>query len=289
MVRPVRQLALLAARDTDGLLRARRPLAVVAGVPIAVLLTCLLLFPSGAFSPVHPSPDATVMIFFWTVFGGFLIGLGYGLPQVCTELGVLRAERFAGLGAGTYVLAKATVLLPALAAVNALMLAVFDVSGRLPEGRGFGATFVTLLLCSAAASGLGLLISAAVSRLSRAMIGAAVVCFPQVLFAGVILPLSAMAVAGQWASYLMTDRWGFDALGRGLDVRALWASGRSPLGRPLLASYGTSFDRPVWGDWLILAGFTCAFFAATIMVVACRTPAVRAAAVRPARRSVRGG
>jgi ABC-type multidrug transport system ATPase subunit len=283
VVRPVRQMALLAARNTDGLLRARQALAVVAGPPIAVLLTCLLLFPSGAFSPAHPSPVATVMICFWTVFGGFFIGVGYGLPQVCTELGVLRRERFAGLGAGTYVLAKAAVLLPALAAVNALMLAVFDVLGRLPEGREFGATFVTLLMCSAAAFGLGLLISAAVSQLSQAMIGAAAVCFPQVLFAGAILPVSAMAVAGQWVSYLTTDRWGFDALGRGLDVRALWASGRSPLGRPLLASYGTSFAHPVWGDWLILAGFTCAFFAATIAVVAHRTPAVRPAVVRSAR------
>ena len=33
-------------------------------------------------------------------------------------------------------------------------------------------------------------------------------------------------------------------------------------------SYGTSFDRAVWGDWLILAVFTCVFLAATITAVA---------------------
>jgi ABC-type multidrug transport system ATPase subunit len=282
VVRPVRQWAVLATRNIDSLLRSRPALAVVAGAPIAVLVTCLLLFPSGAFNPAHPSPDADVAILFLTVFGGFFIGVGYGLPQICPELGVLRRERFAGLGAGTYVLAKAAVLLPALAAVDALMLAVFAGLGRLPEGGEFGATFVTLLLSSAAAAGLGLLISAAVSQVTRAMIGAAAVCVPQVLFAGALLPLSAMALAGRWISYLMTDRWAFDALGHSQGVRTLWGSGHSALGPPLLASYGTAFDHPVWNDWLILAGFTAVFVAATITAVARKAPvSVRASTQGP--------
>jgi len=271
VLRPARQWALLAKRNTDGLLRTRQLLAVLAGVPAVVLILSLLLFPSGAFSPAHPSPVGDVTILFWTVFGGFFIGLGYGLPQVCTELGVLRSERFAGLGAGTYVLAKTAVLLPALAVADALVLAVFGALGRLPEGGQFGAAFVTLLLASAAAAGLGLLVSAVVSQLSRAMVGAAAACLPQVLFAGAIVPLSAMVLAGRWVSYLMPDRWAFDALGHSMGVHALWASGQSALGRPLLASYGTTFDHPVWNDWLILAGFTAVFVAATITAVARRT------------------
>jgi ABC-type multidrug transport system ATPase subunit len=272
--RPVRQWAVLTARNTDTLLCARRLVAILAGAPAVVLVAALLLFPSGAFDAAHPNPAGDVTILFWTVFGAFFIGLGYGLPQICTELGVLRRERFGGLGAGTYVLAKAAALLPVLAVADAVVLLVFSALGRLPEGRGFGAAFVTLLLTSVPAFVLGLLISAVVSHLPRAAIGAAAVSFPQVLFAGAILPLSAMVLAGRWISYLMPDRWGFDALGRGTDVRALWASGRSALGRPLLASYGTSFDRPVWGDWLILAAFTCVFLAATITAVAMRTRVV---------------
>jgi hypothetical protein len=274
MLRPVRQWAVLTARNTDALLRARPLVAVLAGAPVVVLVVSLLLFPSGAFDPAHPNPAGDVTILFWTVFGAFFIGLGYGLPLICTELGVLRRERFGGLGAGTYVLAKATVLLPVLAVADAVVLLVFRAFGRLPEGRGFGAAFATLLLTSASAFMLGLLISAVVSHLPRAMVGAAAVSFPQVLFAGAILPVSAMVLAGRWISYLMPDRWGFDALGRGMDVSPLWASGRSALGPPLLASYGTSFDRAVGGDWLILAGFTCVFLAATITAVAARTRVV---------------
>ena len=218
VLRPVRQWAVLTARNTDALLRARPLVAVLAGAPAVVLVVSLLLFPSGAFDPAHPNPSGDVTILFWTVFGAFFIGLGYGLPQICTELGVLRRERFGGLGAGTYVLAKATVLLPVLAVADAVVLLVFRALGRLPEGRGFGVAFATLLLTSASAFMLGLLISAVVSHLPRAMVGAAAVSFPQVLFAGAILPLSAMVLAGRWISYLMPDRWGFDALGRGMDV-----------------------------------------------------------------------
>ena len=271
MLRPIRQWAVLAARNTDGLFRARPLVAVLAGAPAVVLVLSLLLFPSGAFDPAHPNPSGDVTILFWTVFGAFFIGLGYGLPQICTELGVLRRERFGGLGAGTYVLAKAAVLLPVLAVADAVVLLVFSALGRLPQGHGFGAAFVTLLLSSAPAFGLGLLVSAVVTHLPRAVIGAAAISFPQVLFAGALLPLSAMVLAGRWISYLMPDRWAFDALGRGMNVPALWASGRSPLGAPLLASYGTSFDRAVWADWLILGAFTAVFLAAAIIAVALRT------------------
>ena len=68
------------------------------------------------------------------MFGGFFVGLAYGLPQIRAELGVLRRERFGGLGAGAYVLAKATVLLPLLAVADAVLAARARAVG--PPGAG---------------------------------------------------------------------------------------------------------------------------------------------------------
>jgi ABC-type multidrug transport system ATPase subunit/ABC-type multidrug transport system permease subunit len=271
VLRPLRQWALLIVRNADVLARARLTLAMLVGSPVAVLLMFLVLFRPGAFDPSHPSPTATVMILFWVAFGGFFFGLTYGLLQICAEFAVLRRERFTGLSAGAYVLAKAAVLLPLLAVVDLLFLIVLRVLGRLPGSGDYPATFVTLLLCSAAALGLGLLVSAAVSEPSQATIAMPMVCFPQVLFVGAILPVPAMAVVGKWISYAMTNRWAFEALGNSLGIARLWATGRSPLGPPLLASYGSTFDRAVGTDWLILAAFTVAFFAATIAVVIRKT------------------
>jgi ABC-type multidrug transport system ATPase subunit len=279
-LRPVRQWLLLTQRNAEILGRARLTLAILAGAPVMVLLMFLVLFRPGAFAPAQPNPEAAVMIVFWVAFGGFFFGLTYGLLQICTEFAVLRRERFGGLDAGAYVLAKAAVLLPLLAVADLLFLVVLRALGRLPVTGDYGAMFVTLLLSSAAALGLGLLISAAVSEPSQATIALPMVCFPQVLFVGAILPVPAMAVVGKWISYAMTNRWAFQALGHSLGVAGLWASGRSPLGPPLLASYGSTFSGAAGVDWLILAGFALAFLAATVLVVLRKTsvPALAAQA-----------
>jgi ABC-type multidrug transport system ATPase subunit len=289
---PWRQWLLLTRRNADILTRAKLTLAILVGGPVMVLLMFLVLFRPGAFDPADPSPAATVQILFWVAFGGFFFGLTYGLLQICGEYGVLRRERFAGVGATAYVLAKVAVLLPLLALVDLLFLVVLRVLGRLPATGGYGATFVTLLLSSAAALGLGLLISAAVSEPSQATVALPMACFPQVLFVGAFLPVPAMALVGRWISYAMTNRWAFEALGHSTGVAALWANGRSALGPPLLVSYGNTFARPVFVDWLILGGFTVAFLAATVAIVVRRTtvagraapPPVRVQAERPQQR-----
>jgi ABC-type multidrug transport system ATPase subunit len=269
--RPVHQWALLTKRNADILSRDKLTAAILAGSPLAVLLSFLVLFSPGAFDPAHPSPPGTVMIMFCVAFGGFFFGLTYGLLAICAEWAVLRRERSAGLGAGAYVLAKVSVLLPLLALVDLAFLLVLRLLGRLPAAGGSAAVFVTLLLCSAAALALGLLISAAVARPAQAMIAMPLAWLPQVLFIGAILPVPAMAAVGRWISYGMTNRWTFEALGHSLGVARLWSNGRSSLGRPLLTSYGTTFDHPLVADWLVLGGFTVAFTAATIVVVLRKT------------------
>lgn len=271
----IRQWLLLTTRNTEILARNRLTLAILIGSPIMVLAMFVILFRPHAFGPGRPSPEATVMILFWVAFGGFFFGLTYGLPQICTEFAVLRRERFAGLRVGPYVLAKVAVLLPVLAVVDAAFLGVLRVLGRLPAAGDYGAVFATLVLSSAAALALGLLISAAVSEPAQTTIAMPMMCFPQVLFVGAILPVPVMAVVGRWISYAMSNRWAFEGLGHSFDVNRLWAGGGSPLGPPLLASYGSTFSHPVAADLLILAGFTVAFLAATCAVVAGKTQSPR--------------
>lgn len=273
----LRQLGLLTARNAEILVRSRLTLAILLGSPVMVLAMFVVLFKPGAFSPGHPSPAATEMIVFWVAFGGFFFGLTYGLLQICAELAVLRREVFTGLRAGPYVLAKVAVLLPILAAVDLAFLIVLRALGRLPGPADYAAVFATLVLSSAAALGLGLLLSAAVSEPSQATIAMPMVCFPQVLFVGAILPVPVMAAVGRWISTAMSDRWAFEGLGHSLGLERLWGSGASPLGRPLLASYGATFSRPVAVDWVILAGFTVAFLAATCLVVQQRSRGFRPA------------
>jgi hypothetical protein len=111
--------------------------------------------------------------------------------------------------------------------MDAAMLGVLRATDRLPAAgwRTYGSLFVTLVLASAAALALGLLSSAAVSEPAQATMTLPMLCFPQVLFSGAILPVPIMATVGRLLSYPMSNRWTFEALGRGVDLNSLWAEG----------------------------------------------------------------
>ena len=278
------QWALLTRRAIEIQQRSRLTLAILLGSPTMVLLMFVVLFRPHAFAPADPSPNGTLMTGFWVAFAGFFFGLSYGLPQICAEFPIVRREHHVGVGIAPYVLSKLAVLAPLLAAVDAATLGVLRVLGRLPASGAAetGALFLTLLLASVAALALGLLTSAAVTGPSQAIVAMPMLCFPQVLFCGAFIPVPAMAAAGRLISYAMSNRWAFEAFGHVAGLPQLWADGGSPLGPPLLASYGGTFSHPAWVDWVILSGFTAAFLVATRVVLGLRCR------VRPACSLARG-
>jgi hypothetical protein len=262
----LRQAALLTARNLAILRANRLTLAILVGSPVVILAMFLMLFRAGAFDFRHPDPATTVMILFWIAFGVFFFGLTYGLLQICSELPIVRREVFGGLGVGPYLAAKVALLLPPLALADLLLLAVLRGLDRLPA-RDFAALYLTALLASACALALGLLCSASVSDVAQATLLLPMLCFPQVLFVGAILPVPVMAPVGRWISYAMSNRWSFEALGHSAGLPALWRDGGSPLGPPLLAAYGSSFDRATAENWLILAGMTIVFLSGAVLVL----------------------
>jgi ABC-type transport system involved in multi-copper enzyme maturation permease subunit len=211
-----------------------------------------------------------IMIIYWVAFGGFFFGLTYGLLQICTELPILRRERLIGLRVGPYVMSKAAVLFPVLVAMSVLMLGVLRLFDRLPEASGatYAALLLTLVLDAVAALALGLLTSAAVSGPAQATIALPLLCFPQVLFSGAILPVPIMASAGQVISYGMADRWAFEGMGHELELARVLGEGGSNLGPPLLAQYGDTFSNGIWVNWLILGGMTALFLVGACVVCA---------------------
>ena len=81
------------------------------------------------------------------------------------------------------------------------------------------------MLDAVAALALGLLTSAAVSDPSQATLALPMLCFPAVLFGGAVLPVQAMATAGQVISVVTPDRWAFESLGRILDLPTRFGDG----------------------------------------------------------------
>jgi ABC-type multidrug transport system ATPase subunit len=267
---PLRQCAVLSRRNLDILLRNPLTLAILLGSPVLVVLMFVVLFKPGAFDFADPSPSAMIMIVYWIAFGGFFFGLTYGLLQICTEFPIVRRERFVGVRIGPYVLSKVVVLAPLLLAMAVIMLVVLRLFDRLPDASfgTYAALTVTLVLEALAGLALGLLTSAAVSGPAQATIALPLLCFPQVLFSGAILPVPIMATIGKAVSYPLSDRWAFEGLGHQLGLNRLLGEGGSPLGPPLLAEYGETFSRGTWIAWTILAGMALVFLLGAVAVCA---------------------
>ncbi len=263
------QWAVLTRRTLETLVRNRLTLAILVGSPAMVIGMFVILFQPGAFDFEDPSPSSMVMLGFWVVFAAFFFGLTYGLLQICTERAILRREYLVGLRLGAYVASKVTVLVPFVLVVIVGMLGVLRLLDRLPSRSPstYASIAISLALCSVAALGLGLLTSASVSNVPQATLALPMLCFPAVLFSGAILPVQLMPGSGAALSAVIPTRWAFEAIGSDLGARHILAEGGSPLGPPLLESYGDAGTQPNGTYWLILAAFTVVFLIATWAVL----------------------
>ena len=259
----LRQWWLLTRRNAEVLARNRLTLAILLGSPVLVTAMMGMLFQPGAFERHGAADVGPAQIVFWVAFAGFFFGLTYGLLQIVGELAVFRREYRSGLSASAYVAAKIAVLVPALAAVTAVLLGVLRALDRLPAVGWdvYGSLLVTLLVEAVSALALGLLASAAVSNAAQAALALPMLCFPQVLFAGAVVPVAGMATPGRWLSLGLANRYSFEALGRGLRLDRFTST------LPTMRAYGDAFAGTVAYRWLVLAGFAMVFALATVWVL----------------------
>ena len=259
----LRQWWLLTRRNADVLVRNRLTLAILLGSPVLVTAMMSMLFKPGAFERRGVADVSPAQIVFWVAFAGFFFGLTYGLLQIVGEQAVFRREYRSGLSAGAYVAAKIAVLVPLLAVVAAVLLGVLRALDRLPAAGWdvYASLLVTLLVEAVSALALGLLASAVVSNSAQAALALPMLCFPQVLFAGAVVPSADMATPGRLLSLGLANRYSFEALGRGLRLDLLTST------LPTMRAYGDTFSGTIADRWLVLAGFTMVFALATVWVL----------------------
>ncbi|OMC28648.1 ABC transporter ATP-binding protein [Mycobacterium colombiense] len=255
----VRQWWLLTQRNVDVLFRNRLTLAILLGSPVLVTVMMATLFKRGSFDPGDAAGVGPAQIVFWIAFDGFFFGLTYGLLQIVGEMAVFRRERLAGLSVGAYVASKVTALLPVLAGVSAVLLVVLRALGRLPAlgWHVYALLFATIVIEAISALALGLFASAAVSNAAQAALALPMLCFPQVLFGGAIVPVDQMATPGRLMSLVLSNRHAFDALGRDLQLD------RYTTTLPAMSAYRQTFQGGNVVSLLALVSFAVALTLAT--------------------------
>ena len=263
------QWTVLTQRTLEILARNRLTLAILVGSPALVVAMFAVLFRPGAFDVDDPSPSSMVMIGFWVVFAAFFFGLTYGLLQIVTERSILRRERLVGLRPGAYLASKVTILGPFLLLVVAAMLAVLRLFDRLPD-RPLATYAVDRHRTAAVRDRRPRTRAADVGDRLDARpgdAGAADAVLPGRALLRSHPPGAPDGAAGAGLSVAIPSRWAFEAIGHDLGARRILADGGSPLGQPLLDSYGDAGTLPTGTYWLVLTLFAVAFLGATWAVL----------------------
>lgn len=261
--RVIEQWWTLTRRNIEVLLRNRLTLTILLGSPVLVTAMMATLFRRGAFDTTGAADIGPAQIVFWIAFDGFFFGLTYGLLQIVGEMSVFRRERLSGVSITAYVGSKVTALLPVLALVSAVLLGVLRALGRLPAlgWHVYALLFVTILVEATSALALGLFASAAVSNAAQAALALPMLCFPQVLFGGAIVPVHEMAAPGRMMSYSLSNRHAFEALGRDLDLDRFTAT------LPAMSGYRDTFSGGTGASLIALAAFTAILLTGTVWVL----------------------
>jgi hypothetical protein len=87
-------------------------------------------------------------------------------------------------------------------------------------------------------------------------------CFPQVLFSGAMVPVATMTGAGESISRAMSDRWGFEAVARLLELDA---------SDPGVRAWSSAITGGIDAHVAILVAMTVGATVATMAVLSRRT------------------
>ena len=251
----MRQFGVLTGRTWDLLLHSRTSVVSLLAPPLLITLL-LALFRSGAFGDT-PNPTIALQTLLFFGYGALFFGLTAGLQEITKELAIFRRERTVNLGIVPYLASKLAVLTPIMLCNTLILTGILLLTGRLPTAAWaiYGRFLPSLGLNALVGLSLGLLISAAVPTSEVATRLQSLVLIPQIIFSGGLVAVAAMGNAGQALSAGTALRWGFEALGKAVDLNALFARSNTPAGRALLDQYQDAFAGEIWPNWLVVIGF----------------------------------
>lgn len=170
---------------------------------------------------ILPGEGYAPTVLFLMAFSAIMFGCINSIREFVKEAPIYRRERTVNLGILPYMLSKIAVL-GLLCLLQSLILVVcvsvfdpFHHSILLPP---FLEVYITIALTSLAGMMLGLLVSAVAPNADRAMSFVPLILLPQVVFSGIIFPLTSWYL--QYPGMLFPIRWAMAALGSSVGLHS---------------------------------------------------------------------
>ncbi len=239
-----RQFKVLTRRRVASIYADKKTLGLWLGLAVILGLLLLVALPEGELGKLDPPllrlTSRAPLVVLTVVLGVTELGAFNTIRDIVEELPLYRRERAVGLSISAYVASK-TVVFGAITIVQAVILASLSLARQNgPEeavllGWPFGEMMVVLILSGLAAMALGLLISASVDTVDRAMTFLPIIfVLMMVLAAGGIFPTFASKPGIRQASFLASSHWGFAGVAATVDLNNLNMVGTASTSVPVI-------------------------------------------------------
>lgn len=226
-----RQFRVLTHRRVASIFADKKTLGLWLGLAVGLGLILLVALPEGELGKLEPPllrlTSRAPLVVLTVVLGVTELGAFNTIRDIVEELPLYRRERAVGLSISAYVASK-TVVFGVITIVQTVILTSLSLARQNgPEeavllGWPFGEMLIVLILSGLAAMALGLLVSASVDTVDRAMTFLPIIfVLMMVLAAGGIFPTFASKPGIRQASFLASSHWGFAGVAATVDLNNL--------------------------------------------------------------------
>jgi hypothetical protein len=221
----VPQLRLLTERYARLFARDRRSALLLLGQAPLLGLFDVALFHSGLFDPGRGHAREAATLLFLLAITVVWIGAIDAAPEIVKERAVVERESAIGVRLPAYLGSKAALLFGLLAVQVLVYSAVIFAFQPLHADAGtYLEVLALLVLTGFAAVAMGLLVSALAGTQQQAISLIPLAVIPQLLFAGMIVPLAQMPEPAHSLAYVISSQWSLASLGDAVDMNGLIAA-----------------------------------------------------------------
>lgn len=239
-----RQFRVLTKRRVASILADKRTLGLWLGLAVGLGAILVVALPEGELGrlelPMIRITSKAPLVVLTVVLGVTELGAFNTIREIAEELPLYRRERAVGLSISAYVASK-TAVFGVVTIIQAVLLGAIGLARQngpadaVLLGWPFGEMLVVLVLAGLAAMALGLLVSAAVDTVDRAMTFLPIIfVMMMVLAAGGIFPTFASQPGMRQASFLASSHWGFAGVAATVDLNDLNMIGNASVALPVI-------------------------------------------------------
>jgi len=194
-----RQAAILADRYLDTLLGDLPTLLLLIAQAPVIAVLCVVVW--GGVEQDTPS------LYFVMTLTAVWFGCINACREIVKERSIFERERLFGLSPLAYVLSKAKVLIGLDLVQIAILLGI--VEWKIGVRGSLAWQALSLILCAAGGTGLGLLVSALTRQQERAVAAVPLLLLPQILFSEFAIPREYFGRVTEYAEDFMIVKWGY--------------------------------------------------------------------------------